>query len=172
MTAQEIKRLLGLEPLSREGGWYKKSYRSDEFLPDGALPGRAGPHVAGGAILFLLEAHTYSRMHRLQTDEVYHFYLGTPVELLILRPDGTGERVVLGQDIQNGQRVQAVVPRGCWQGSRVLPGAAADAYALIGTTLAPDYEEADYEDGEMDALIAAYPAFEAALRVLAGAPQY
>ncbi len=169
LTAERIKDLLGLEPLMREGGHYKKTYRSDEALPDGAAAGRAGAHVLGGAIVYLLENGTYSRMHKLTTDEVYHFYLGDAVLLTVLKPDGTGETIRLGHDIEHGERVQAVVPRGCWQGSRVADGG---AFALIGTTLAPDYEASDYTDGEKDALCKAYPAFGAEIDILAGEPRY
>jgi predicted cupin superfamily sugar epimerase len=94
---------------------------------------------------------------------VYHFYLGDPVELLQLHPDGRGERIILGQDLLGGQKVQHVVPRDVWQGSHLLPGG---QFALLGTTMAPGYTDEDYIGGDPDALIAAYAELEALIEQL------
>lgn len=168
LKKEQVIELLQLTPLSREGGMYKKTYRSEETLPDGVLSGRVGPHVAGGAILYLLTPDTYSRMHRLPTDEIWHFYMGAACETTVLLPDGTGYTIRLGQDIANGEVVQAVAPRGAWQGTRLVGDG---EWALLGTTLAVDYEPSDYEDGDRDALLAAYPAFAGALNILTGPPR-
>src|SRR5205823_3009506 len=90
------------------------------------------------------------------TDEVFHFYLGSPVRMLQLLPDGTGRAVGLGPDILAGQAVQVMVPRGVWQGSLLEPGG---DFALLGCTVAPGFEYADYESGCRDELLAHYPAF-------------
>jgi predicted cupin superfamily sugar epimerase len=81
-------------------------------------------------------------MHKLKSDEVYHFYLGDPVEMLLLRPDGSHAIIQLGQDLAQGQHVQTVVPRGWWQGSRLLPDS---QFALLGCTVAPGFDFEDYE---------------------------
>ena len=163
LTKERIVELLGLEPLQVEGGMYKKTYRSDEQIAQSE--GRTGPHRLGGAILYLLTRDTFSRMHRLPTDEIWHFYMGAACETTVLLPDGTGYTVRLGQDLERGEAVQAVVPRGVWLGTRRgRPG----AWALLGTTLAPDFEPSDYEDGDRETLLAAYPAFAEALEVLTG----
>ena len=94
-------------------------------------------------------------MHRLLTDEIYHFYLGDPVEMLLLYPGGRGETVILGTDVLGGQRVQFVVPAGVWQGSHLQPGG---QYALIGTTMAPGYENEDFQLASRQELASAYPA--------------
>jgi hypothetical protein len=94
---------------------------------------------------------------------VYHFYLGDPVELLLLFPDGAGRRVVLGPDILHGQQVQFVAPRGVWQGSRLLPGG---RFALLGTTMAPGFDPTDYEGGRRHELLARYPDHAALIRAL------
>jgi hypothetical protein len=95
-------------------------------------------------------------MHRLKGDEVYHFYLGDPAEMLILKPDGTSKTLLMGQDIVSGMRLQHVVPGGAWQGSRLVPGG---KFALLGTTMAPGFDPADFELGSRGELTARYPAY-------------
>lgn len=157
VTADWLVEHLGLEPLPGEGGYYRETYRGAEGIPQEGLPARyAGPRAFGTAILYLLTdaPDSFSALHRLPTDEVYHFYLGDPVEMLLLCPDGGSERVLLGPDLSGGQCVQFVVPAGAWQGSRVLPGG---RYALLGTTMAPGFEFADYMGGVRGELLARYP---------------
>lgn len=149
MTAQEIIDLLGLQPLPREGGFYRETYRAALNLPGGKS--------ASTAIYYLLTPDTCSALHRLPADEVYHFYLGDAVELLLLDARG-GEVLVLGPGLTSGQRPQAVVPAGTWQGSSLAPGG---AVALMGTTVAPGFDFSDYEAADRDALTQAYPSFAA-----------
>ncbi len=173
LTAEQIIALLELEPLPLEGGDFRVTYRSTEQLAPDSLPPRyaarkAGPRALAGAIYYLLRAHTCSLLHRLQGDELYHFYLGAPVELLLLHPDGRDELdelVVLGHDLAAGQRVQAMVPHGVWQGSRLLAPHEGD-YALMGTTMAPAYDPVDFELGEREALVARYPQRAELIRAL------
>lgn len=158
-TAEELIALLDLKPLPREGGYYRETYRSADRLPASALPARYGVEKsAGTAIFYVLTPKTFSAMHRLPTDEVYHFYLGNPVEMLQLRPDGGGQVVTLGQDLRAGQLPQTVVPGGVWHGSRLQSG---NGYALLGTTMAPGFDFADYEAGERARLADQYPEFTA-----------
>jgi uncharacterized protein len=148
---------LGLEPLAGEGGFYARTYASPEELPEGLLPaGCRGPRPMGTAILYLYLPGMggFSALHALPSDEIYHFYLGDPVEMLLLRPDGTSGGAVLGRDLFGGQKLQFVVPRGTWQGSRLAPGG---RYALAGTTMAPGFAEADYRGGDREELIRSYP---------------
>lgn len=156
-TAQEIIDRLGLSPHPEEGGWFRETHRADESLAREVLPGRyAGPRAFGTAIYYLLTPGTYSHMHRLISDETFHFYAGGPCEMLRLHPDGSGETLLFGNDLPAGQRPQIVVPRGCWQGLRLLPGA---DFALMGCTVAPGFEYADYAHGDRAGLIARYPGF-------------
>ncbi len=157
VTIQQIVQLLGLRPLPVEGGFFAETYRAAESIPAVALPERYGEaRPCGTAIYYLLTPQACSRLHRLLTDETWHFYLGDPVELLQLRPDGTGEVVPLGTDLPAGQRPQRTVPRGVWMGARLRPGG---QLALLGTTMAPGFIPADFEAGERGALLRAYPAF-------------
>jgi len=145
MSADELKKTLGLEPHPREGGWFRQTWKAAEMIPAEALPGRyAGGRTAGTAIYYLLEPGNFSEMHGLASDEVFHFYLGDAVEMLQLWPDGTGKRVVLGPDLANGELVQTVVPQGVWQGSRLVAGG---KVALLGCTVSPGFDYADYASG-------------------------
>ena len=166
LTAQQVVALLGLAPLPEEGGHFRETYRADEPIAREALPARyTGPRPHGSAIYYLLRADTFSTLHRLRSDEIYHFYLGQPVEMLLLYPDGRDETLLLGPDITAGQRVQVVVPRGVWQGSR-LAQPAPEGFALLGTTMAPAYDQADFELGKRESLLAGYPARAELIRAL------
>lgn len=164
ITADQVKALLHLAPHPAEGGYFAETYRSEEYMAAGALPARyAGPRSLGTAIYYLLTPDTFSAMHRLTSDEVFHFYLGDPVEMLHLFRDGSGHVVTLGADLLTGMRPQVVVPRGVWQGSRLVPGG---RFALLGTTVAPGFDFADYEHGRRDHLLQAYPAFRQTILAL------
>jgi len=118
-----------------------------------------GPRRVSSAIYYLLEPETFSEMHRLGSDEVFHHYAGAAVEMLQLWPGGRMERVVIGKDLLAGQRPQVVVPKGVWQGSRLLPSEMlAGAWALMGCTVSPGFEYADYETGSRKELTETYPA--------------
>lgn len=154
-TAEELIKHLNLTPHPKEGGFFREMYRGAESHV--TLPSRyQGPRSASTAIYYLLTPNTYSALHRLQTDEIFHFYLGDPICMLQLAPDGTGRTIVLGPDVLAGQQLQVVVPRGIWQGSFLEPGG---AFALLGCTVAPGFEYADYESGDRQALLGQYPAF-------------
>ncbi|WP_320784790.1 cupin domain-containing protein [Streptomyces sp. CRN 30] len=138
----------GLEPIPREGGLFRSTW---------AGPDRGDGHPAGTAIVALLTARPddFSALHRLPTDEVWHHYLGDPITLLLLAPDGATRTIVLGPDVLGGQHVQYVVPAGTWMGGRVTAGG---AWTLFGCTMAPGFTDADYEHGAAADLTARYPA--------------
>lgn len=152
-----MRELLGLAPHPAEGGFYAETYRSQERVSRGGLPSRyAADRSFGTAIYYLLSPETFSEMHRLASDEVFHFYLGDAVEMLQLHPDGSGLVVTLGIDLAAGERPQVVVPRGVWQGARLVPGG---RLALLGCTVAPGFDHADYEQGRREDLLRSHPAF-------------
>jgi predicted cupin superfamily sugar epimerase len=154
-SADDLIRHFNLTPHPKEGGYFRESYRSIETFPGAVLPQHyGGDRSAGTAIYYLLTPTTCSALHRLQTDEIFHFYLGSPLRMLQLMPDGGGRSIVLGQDVLAGQQVQVVVPRGVWQGSFLEPGG---DYALVGCTVAPGFDYADYEHGERQSLLRQYP---------------
>jgi uncharacterized protein len=162
MTPEQLIEKLGLVPLEGEGGLFRQTYVDRETFPQSTLPKRyTSDKPLSTSIYYLLTSDfdSFSAMHKLPTVEVFHFYLGDPVEMLNLYPDGSHERVTLGQDIMRGQRVQHVVPVNVWQGCYVLPPG---KFALMGTTMAPGYTDEDYVGGQREALIRHYP-YEAAL---------
>ncbi|MFO1434560.1 MAG: cupin domain-containing protein [Candidatus Competibacteraceae bacterium] len=161
---QDLIELLQLEPLPVEGGYFRRTYCSDETIDRDALPMRYSQAKAlGSAIYFFLHGAEFSALHRLQSDEVYHFYRGDPVELLLLFPDGSSEVRLLGPALEAGQQPQVVVRRGVWQGARLSSGG---HYALMGTTLAPAYDPTDFELGEREILIQQYPTRAELIRAL------
>jgi predicted cupin superfamily sugar epimerase len=142
-----------------EGAWFHVTYGSKDTIPAAALPARYGsPRVAGTAIYALATREDFSAMHRLKTDEVWHFYLGDPLELLLLHPDGRGEVVVIGPDVFAGQHPQYTVPAGVWMGGRPVK-ATPEAYTFFGCTLAPGFDYGDFEIGYREELQAQFPAF-------------
>jgi predicted cupin superfamily sugar epimerase len=149
MTAGEIKKLLQLSPHPIEGGSYRRTYTSAATL---TLP--RGPRAAGTAIYYLLEPGTFSEMHALNSDEIFHFYLGDPVEMLQLYPDGSSAVFTLGHDLQAGQQVQIVVPAGVWQGTRLIGNR---EVALMGCTVTPGFDFADYRGGSYAELVSKWP---------------
>jgi predicted cupin superfamily sugar epimerase len=165
LTAARVIELLDLRRLPEEGGFYAETYRGSA-LPVGALPVRyGGQRPTATAIYYLVTPTDFSALHRLPGDELFHFYLGDPVERLHLLPDGSGRVVVIGPDLETGQRPQVLAPGGVWQGTRLLPGGAY-GFALLGTTMAPGFDFADYEGGRRDELIAAYPRFRGMIEAL------
>lgn len=156
-TAEDLIRRLGLQPHPKEGGFFRETYRAAEPFAAAALPARyGGSRSASTAIYYLLTPGTYSALHRLATDEIFHFYLGSPVRMLQLLPDGEGREVILGPDPLRGQSPQTLVPRGVWQGSLLEPGG---EFALLGCTVAPGFDYADYEGAVRTDLLARYPTF-------------
>jgi predicted cupin superfamily sugar epimerase len=145
ITAEDLVRHYGLEPIPREGGLFRRTWAG----PEGA-DGRP----AGSAIVALLTADDHSALHRLPTDEIWHFYLGDPLELLLLAPDGTSRTALLGPDVLGGQHPQLTVPARTWMGARVVPGG---AWTFFGCTMAPGFTYEDYEHGDAATLTARYP---------------
>lgn len=144
MTPQDLVAHYGLEPIPREGGLFRRTW---------AGPERADGRPEGSAIVALLTSDDFSALHRLPGDEIWHFYLGDPLELLLLSPDGTSSTPVLGPDVLAGQHVQLTVPAGTWMGARTR-----GAWTFFGCTMAPGFTYEGYEHGESEALMARYPA--------------
>ncbi len=156
-TAEEIIEALGLVPLPKEGGLVLETYRSTALTREG--------EAAGTAIFYMLRDSSFSHLHRLKGDEMYHFYLGDPVELTELLPDGGVKKTVLGSDLPGGEQLQHLVPGGNWQGSRLAEGG---KWALLGTTMCPGYRGEEYEHGDSEELLRLYPSAEKEIRQLTG----
>ena len=162
--AKEIIEYLGLVPLPIEGGYYKVTYTSDDILSEEVLPERyKSGRALSNAIYYLLEPGTFSALHRLASDELWHFYAGDPVELSLIHPDGRSETVTLGSDVLAGENPQFLVRRGTWMGAKLVDGG---QYALLGTTIAPGYEDADFEIGDRTTLLKEFPSHGDLIRSL------
>ena len=149
MTAEEIKTLLRLDPHPVEGGFFRRTYTSP-----GTVEFPRGTRALGSAIYYLLEAGAFSELHMLESDEIFHFYLGDPVEMLQLCPDGSSEVLTLGPDLGAGQHVQVIVPAGVWQGLRLI---GKGEVALLGCTVTPGFNYADYRNAKYAELAAKWP---------------
>jgi uncharacterized protein len=158
MTAAEIKTLLQLEPHPLEGGFFRRTYASPGMVE---LP--RGVRAQGTAIYYLLEPRTFSEMHCLESDEIFHFYLGDPVEMLQLYEDGRSAHFTLGPDVAAGQHVQLVVPAGVWQGTRLIGDG---QVALLGCTVTPGFDYADYRRASFAELAARWPRETETIRLL------
>ena len=156
VTADEVKTRFGLVPHPREGGWYVRTYEANEAVPaSGFADGRYdGARLTGTAIYYLLEPGAFSEMHRLRSDEIFHFYAGDMVEMLQLTPGEAGRRVLLGNELGADSDPQVAVRRGVWQGARLVPGG---RWALLGCTVSPGFEFADYESGGREELSGIWP---------------
>jgi len=165
MTADEVKKLLGLVPHPCEGGWFRQTYESGERVAAEVFADQryASARLTGTAIYYLLESGSFSEMHRLCSDEIFHFYAGDAVEMLQLDEQAGGRVVRIGSDLVAGERPQVVVPRGVWQGSRLVSGG---QWALLGCTVSPGFEYQDYEAGVRAELCIRWPQFDALIREL------
>ncbi|MGA2502236.1 MAG: cupin domain-containing protein [Tepidisphaeraceae bacterium] len=150
LTPAEIKALLKLEPHPVEGGFFRRTYTSA-----GSVELPRGARAQGTAIYYLLEPGTFSEMHVLASDEIFHFYLGDPMEMLQLHPDGRSAIFTLGPDLAAGQHVQLVVPAGVWQGTRLLGDG---KVALLGCSVTPGFDFADYRNASFAELVSRWPA--------------
>ena len=146
-----------------EGGWFKETYRASDTLGAQALPARfGGDRSVSTAIYFLLEAGDISALHRIQSDEVWHFYAGSALRVHGIFPDGRCQEWKLGANMAAGEQFQAVVPAGCWFGAEL----AADGFALVGCTVAPGFDFADFELAQAQQLLDRYPQHAALIQRL------
>jgi predicted cupin superfamily sugar epimerase len=156
-TAKYWMEKLQLDP-HPEGGHFRQTYRSEMVIAREALPaGFAGARAASTAIYFLLEGKNFSAFHRLRSDEVWHFYAGAPLIVHVISREGSYSSFLLGQDLEAGQVLQAVVPAGCCFASHVADW---NSFAVVGCTVAPGFDFEDFEMGKREELVERYPQHE------------
>jgi uncharacterized protein len=154
-SLEELLQLLDLKPLPEEGGFFVETYRSQEIIDAGVFGhGHTGKRSLSTAIYYLITPDSFSTLHKVPGEEIFHFYFGDPVEMLQLRANGSMQLITLGHDLRSGMKLQHVVSGGDWQGARLVTGG---AYALLGTTMAPGFDYADFTKGRRDDLTATYP---------------
>jgi len=155
-SAEDVIRLLDLKPLPEEGGYYRETFRALKV----EAPARAFgiqsvmPRTASTAIYYLVTPESFSALHRVASDEVFHFYAGDPIEIIQIDSAGRISKTIMGNDIFVGHTPQVIVKKHVWQGLRILPGG---SWALMGTTVAPGFEFEDFVIGPREQLIQAYP---------------
>jgi predicted cupin superfamily sugar epimerase len=153
-------RHLALEP-HPEGGYYRQTYRAELLLPKQVLPVQfKAARAASTAIYFLLERGDFSAFHRLQSDELWHFYVGGSVAVHVIDPPGGYSLITLGNDPEAGNRFQAVVKAGCWFASHLIETDREkddESFALVGCTVAPGFDFADFELAKRQELGRMYP---------------
>jgi len=172
LTARKIIKLFKMRLLPNEGGFYTETYRCPEKIdpdvvnrgrperaqrvegPMHSPAGRFGSRNISTAILYLLTPDTCSKLHKLKHDEIFHFYLGCPVTMLLLHPDGKTEIITLGPDILKGHRVQVIIPRNTWQGCLLKKRG---KFALLGTTVAPGFDFNDFQLADRNNLLKKFP---------------
>jgi uncharacterized protein len=166
LTAAQVVSLLGLEP-HPTCGLVAETYRSAVQVPAAVLPpGYDGSRPLGGALYFLLTSQAQVRLHRIRSDQMYHHYLGDPVEVLLLYPDGRSEVRAVGPDLAAGMRPQLLIPGGTYHTTRMPPG---PGYALLGTSVWARVEPSDVEMGSPEQLMELYPSARAEIRAFAAA---
>jgi uncharacterized protein len=154
--AIDVIKLLDLKPLPEEGGYYRETYRGNA----GRVPARLfgidsdTNRAISTGIFYLVVPESFSALHRVKSDEMFHFYSGDPVEMIQIDQAGNLKRFTLGADIFSGQVPQVLVPRGVWQALRLKT---AGKWALMGTTVAPGFEFEDFEVGNREAMTKQFP---------------
>ena len=138
-----------------EGGFYRQTYRSNVTLATGALPESfKGDRSVSTAIYFLLAGDDFSAFHRIASDELWHFYAGSAVAVSILEQDGSVSMIKVGAHPEQGEVFQAVAPAGCWFASCLLE---TRGFALVGCTVAPGFDFAEFEMAKRSTLLRDYP---------------
>lgn len=163
MNADALIERLGLQP-HPEGGHYRQTYQAADRLAASALPNRYdGSRTLSTAIYFLLRDDEVSHLHRLKSDEVWHFYAGAPLVVHVLTPEGERIDQELGTDWNAGAIPQFVVPQGAWFGAALRDGCGC---ALVGNTVAPGFDFADFELADRAVLTEAFPQHADLIRCL------
>jgi predicted cupin superfamily sugar epimerase len=163
-TAREIVDRFHLVPLTIEGGYFRETYRAPLMVAANALPDEyACDRNVSTCIYYLLTPETYSAIHIVKSDEIFHFYAGDPVEMLQLWPNGEARVVTIHNDLAAGYEPQHIVSAGVWQGCRLVPGG---SWAFMGCTVAPGFDYADFELGDGEALRTKYPQHSALISAL------
>ncbi|HXW18603.1 MAG TPA: cupin domain-containing protein [Candidatus Acidoferrales bacterium] len=147
-----------------EGGWFRQTYAATLTIPRNALPPQfTAARPASTAIYFLLDAQIFSAFHRLRSDELWHFYSGGPLIVYVIDSEGRLDEMLLGGDPDAGESFQGVVKAGCWLAARVKNPR---SYALVGCTMAPGFDFADFELATRSDLAAQYPQHRALIESL------
>jgi predicted cupin superfamily sugar epimerase len=151
MNYKDVIKQLNLIPLPEEGGYFRETYRSQK-----SVQSEIGLRKECTAIYYLISPESFSGLHWVDQEEIFHFYAGEPVEMFQIDKDGNGKKIIIGNNIFNGQNPQVVVPRGTWQGTRLF-NSHENSWALLGCTVAPGFELENFHIQDRAWLISKYP---------------
>jgi predicted cupin superfamily sugar epimerase len=169
LTADEIRGLLQLEP-NATCGYVRVTFVSRQSIAPGGLPAPfADGRPLGSALYFLVTPEAPVRLHRIRNDQLYHYYLGDPLEVFLLHADGKAERVVVGPDLRAGQRVQLLIPGNTFHTARLIGG---KGWFLGASTEWPGVVPADVEIGKLNELTGKYPGVAGDLRAIAASVRH
>jgi predicted cupin superfamily sugar epimerase len=168
LSAEEIIQKLELIPLPEEGGFYKETYRSiDNIDVSGIGDYESSKRKCYTSIFYLITPEEFSALHRVKSDELFHFYMGDPCEMIQIDTEGDLKKIILGNDLQNNERIQQIVPKNFWQGLRLLDQIEGGfenrnlfGWSLLGATVAPGFEFEDFEVQSRKELIDTFPSHE------------
>jgi predicted cupin superfamily sugar epimerase len=152
MHYNEVIKKLDLIPLPEEGGFYRETFRSPRYVTSDVL----GKKSECTSIYYLVTQDSFSALHAVDQYEIFHFYAGSPVEMLQLSPEGNKSVLILGNDIMNGEIPQVIVPFGVWQGTK-LKNPKEGAWALLGCTVSPGFEFENFHFKPRNELISLFP---------------
>lgn len=156
-SSKELVNKLDLQP-HPEGGYFKEVYRSEEEMKSEDLPERyKSPRCFGTSIYYMLEGERFSSFHKLKSDEIWHFYLGSPIILHLINKEGKYSKVIVGQNVDEDEHLQFTIPHGTWFAAEVKDKS---SFSLVGCTVSPGFDFADFEMGERNNLIEMFPKFK------------
>ena len=169
LTADELLKLLQLEA-NATCGFVRVSFVSKHSIGKGGLPAPfEGQRPLGSALYFMVTTGAPVRLHRIRNDQLYHYYLGDPLETILLHSDGSFEKIIVGPDIRTGQRLQLLIPGNTFHTARLL---GRRRWFLGASTEWPGVIPADVELGQLEELASKYPAVAADLRSIAASVQH
>ncbi len=138
-----------------EGGYFRETYRSDEFYKARSLPKRYNKNrVFSTCIYFLLEGSQISYFHRLKSDELWHYYDGCGVKIYMLEENGKLFKILLGKNFSKGEVFQITIKKNCWFAAEV---SRKDSFCLFGCTVSPGFDFEDFELANGNNLVNRYP---------------
>jgi uncharacterized protein len=163
---KNIIKKFNMEPLPFEGGYFIETFRSEKTIPDDNYSSSTGFHEKKShlqrnlctSIMYLITPESFSRLHRLPGEEIFHFYFGDPVTMLNICESGRSGIIILGNEFEKGETPQHIVAGNCWQGAFLSEGEN-PVFALLGTTMSPGFDINDYESasGYRDILLKNHP---------------
>ena len=156
-SIEQLIEKLELQP-HPEGGYFKETYRSEGQIHEDSLgPEYAGTRNYSTGIYFLLTSESFSALHRIKQDEIWHFYDGSPIRLHVISPSGHYAQHLIGRDLSKGEVPQFAVPGGSWFAAEVKED---DAFSLVGCTVSPGFDFLDFELATGSELTSKFPELE------------